>query len=99
MPAFATLSRLAIQASISGLAVPPVRFTASGIGILSTTDQASGVRPGGVVSIMSRRASTASRVQTSPIGISCSAETTSVAPTCRTSSSVTLAFGPNHLHP
>ena len=64
----ATASSDAIQASISRLAAPPRRFTASGIGMLSTQDQRSGVRPGGVASIICFRAATASRVQASPIG-------------------------------
>ena len=64
----ATASRLAIQASISGLAARPLRFTASGTGMLSTQDQTSGVRPAGVVSTRVFRSATASRVQAWPIG-------------------------------
>src|SRR5690606_37974447 len=85
--------------SISDLALPPRRLTASGIGMLSTTDQVSGGRPAGAVSISSLRSATSRSVQARPIGTSCSEETTLVAPACRTSSSVTGAFGPNHLQP
>ena len=64
----ATASRLAIQAAISALAARPCLFTASGIGMLSTQDHTSGVRPGGVASTACLRSATASRVQASPIG-------------------------------
>jgi len=46
MPADATASRLAIQASIERVAPPPSRLTSSGIGIDSTTDHVNGERPG-----------------------------------------------------
>src|SRR6478609_2858290 len=95
----ATASRLAIQASISAFALPPLRLTASGIGMLSTTDQTSGERPAGVVSIIDLRSETSFSVQARPIGTWCSEETMLVAPVWRTSSSVTGASGPNHLHP
>ena len=68
MPADATASRLAIQASIERVAPPPSRLTSSGIGIDSTTDQVSGERPGWLFSIRFLRSSTAARVQASPIG-------------------------------
>ena len=64
----ATASSDAIHASISARAAPPRRFTASGTGMLSTQDQRSGVRPGGVDSTRFLRSATASRVQASPIG-------------------------------
>ncbi len=51
-----------------GFALPPMRFTASGIGMLSTTDQTSGERPAGVVSISDLRSATSASVQTLPIG-------------------------------
>ena len=66
--------------SISVFALPPRRFTASGMGIDSTTDQLSGVRPGAVVSIRFLRSATAASVQTAPIGTWWSAVTISVAP-------------------
>ena len=59
---------LAIQASIEALAAPPVRFTSSGIGMLSVTVQRSGVCPGFVISIRFLRSATALSVQASPIG-------------------------------
>ncbi len=68
MPQSATASSEAIQLSISGLAAPPRRFTASGIGMLSTQVHRSGVRPGGVASMSCLRSATAARVQASPIG-------------------------------
>src|SRR6185503_7264571 len=99
MPARPAASRLAIQASISAFAAPPRRLTASGMGIDSITDQVSGTRPGGVVSIRFLRSATAASVQTVPIGTWCSAVTTSVAPACRTSSSPTPMSGPNQRQP
>src|SRR5690554_5073987 len=95
----ATASRLAIHASISSFACPPRRLTASGIGMLSTTDQTSGGRPAGVVSISDFRSATSASVHALPIGTSCNEDTIFVAPAWRTSSRVTGALGPNHLQP
>src|SRR3569623_1772837 len=99
MPTLAAASMLAIHVSISAFAAPPVRFTTSGIGIDSITDQLSGTRPDGVVSIRFLRSAIAASVHTAPIGTSCNAVTTSVAPACRTSSRLTSDFGPNQRQP
>jgi hypothetical protein len=88
---------LSIQASIARVAPAEARKMSSGSGMLSTTVQASGVRPG-ACSISALRSATAARGHGTPGGYWCSAVTISRAPAWRTWSSVTGSSGPYQRH-
>src|SRR5688500_8882256 len=97
MPEAASASMLAIHASMDFLAPAPRRFTSSGMGMDSTTVQASGARV--LASTIAFRSSTSRVVHASPMGTWCKAVTISLAPAWRTSSRLTGSSGPYQRQP
>src|SRR5665647_64564 len=93
MPFAARLRRLSWYAAIHRSRNGPPRLMSSCTGTLSTTDQ---LRPD--ASTSSLRSAIASAVHGSPLGTSCRAVTTPVAPVCLMSARVIGSFGPYHRH-
>src|SRR5665647_60548 len=93
MPFAARLRRLSWYAAIHRSRNGPPRLMSSCTGTLSTTDQ---LRPD--ASTSSLRSAMASAVHGSPLGTSCRAVTTPVAPVCLMSARVIGSFGPYHRH-